>query len=83
MSFNETDDALVWWCDAEGCGVVIAFEREDVPGFFIGCVGELKGRGWRIERDRYGEWVHTCPKCRKGSRSRVLDMPSNKLRGAG
>ena len=68
MSFIEYADCFMWECN--GCGLRAEFP----PGNFHGCVAELKQRGWRITRDRDGDWVHQCGRCvRKESVVSVLD----------
>jgi hypothetical protein len=81
MSFSEDENYLTWEC--EQCDASMEFERVNQPGYFMSCVNELKDRGWRIGRDRYGDWTHTCPKCRRaeaGKVAEILAMPSNKVR---
>jgi hypothetical protein len=70
MSFDEFEDCFVWRCD--GCGLTAEFTRGQ-PGTFRAAVDELKARGWRISRDRHGEWNHRCAKCAKAVDAGILD----------
>jgi hypothetical protein len=64
MSFDRVDEegttTLKWRCD-EGCGSTAEFDSDD----FFSCWSKLKAQRWTAERDRNGEWLHTCPGCRK------------------
>jgi hypothetical protein len=68
MSFEETKQGFFWTCNT--CGLVAEFPPLD----FWRALGELKARGWRIERDSDGDWVHYCSKCKK-SGAEILSMP--------
>jgi hypothetical protein len=70
MAMSEYEDAFVFSCD--GCGLTAEFQRGG-PGSFMACVGEIKSRGWRISRDRDGDYSHHCGKCRQGEAARLLD----------
>jgi hypothetical protein len=77
MSFSEYEDCFEWRC--EGCGLTAEFAREGA-GSFMSAVGELKSRGWLIERgSEYGEWHHHCAKCRRERGAKLLEMPFGKV----
>lgn len=42
-------------------------EEEEVVGEWQECIDILKRKGWKIFKDRYGEWTQDCPDCVKGS----------------
>ena len=69
MAMSEYEDAFVFSCD--GCG--LSRRLRGGPGSFLACVSEIKNRGWRISRDRDGDWSHHCGKCRKSEAARLLD----------
>jgi hypothetical protein len=65
MSFEQLtspDGATImhWSCD-KGCGASADFESDS----FHAAWAELKAQRWTAGRDRNGEWLHTCGKCRK------------------
>ena len=68
---DEFEDAFRWTCDGD-CGLTAEFQRGG-PGSFRACVNELKSRGWRIFRDRHGEWHHHCSKCRVEIGAKILE----------
>jgi hypothetical protein len=59
-------------------GLTAEFERGQ-PGNFRACVDELKARGWRISRERYGEWDHRCAKCKAKADAGLLDRPLRRV----
>jgi hypothetical protein len=61
------------------CGLTAEFQRGG-PGSFRACVDELKSRGWRIFRDRHGEWHHRCGKCKADVAANILDSKVRSLR---
>jgi hypothetical protein len=73
--FEEHEDCFVWRC--ENCGLRAEFP----PSNFFACKDELKARGWRIWRDREGDWNHLCGKCvRKEAKGvHVLDRKPGKI----
>jgi hypothetical protein len=72
--FAEYPDAFIWRCDH--CPNEAIFPPDD----FWGALGQLKSRGWQITRDDDG-WSHACAKCQRERSAKILDMPSNKVRG--
>lgn len=77
MSMTEYEDAFVFRCDG-GCGLTCEFERGG-PGSFMACVGEIKDRGWRIDRDRYGDFGHKCASCWRKGNEGILDRPLRRV----
>jgi hypothetical protein len=64
MSFDQRKSPegatiLHWSCD--DCGAWADFETES----FQGAWETLKAQRWSADKDRNGEWLHTCPGCRK------------------
>jgi hypothetical protein len=66
MSFYEQNDCFIWQCDGKDCEMEAIFKPTD----FMGCVAELKSRGWsfRLEEDSGREdsgrhWSHYCQRC--------------------
>jgi len=60
MSFSEYEDAFVWRCNGKDCPKGVIFKPHD----FMGCVAELRARGWRFycdDEDR--TWTHYCQRC--------------------
>jgi hypothetical protein len=77
MSMDEFEDCFIWTCDG-GCGLTAEFARGQ-PGTFRAAVDELKSRGWRISRDRHGEWDHRCGKCKAKVDVGLLDRPLRRV----
>ena len=57
MSFEEHSDCFIWRCNK--CGKEIIFKPQD----FMGCVAELKARGWSFHLNDDRTWDHTCAYC--------------------
>lgn len=55
--FNDWDLA----CDGAGCDESDFFDDPD----FQDMIDEIKSNGWKITKNKFGEWVHYCPECRK------------------
>jgi hypothetical protein len=71
MSFTEYDDAFVWRCDGKDCTKEVFFKPHD----FMGCVAELRARGWSFHCDDEDRtWTHRCGRCRKPL-AELLKMP--------
>jgi hypothetical protein len=82
MSFEEHSDCFLWRCDGKDCEKEVLFKPHD----FMGCVAELRSRGWSFHLDedtgREGsgrQWSHYCGRCRK-SLAEVLRMPLKQQR---
>jgi hypothetical protein len=69
--FTELEDLFLWRCDT--CGKEVMFKPHD----FMGCVAELRARGWsfHLNDDEGGrDWSHRCGRCRKPL-AEILKMP--------
>lgn len=75
---DEFEECFIWRCDGDR-GLTAEFQRGG-PGSFRACVDELKSRGWRIFRDRHGEWHHRCGKCKADVAANILDSKVRSLR---
>jgi len=84
MSFIELEDAFVWRCNGDDCEKEVMFKPHD----FMGCVAELKARGWLFHlhedtgrEDSGRTWRHYCQQCRhKHQRTNWMDRTYSKPR---
>jgi hypothetical protein len=83
MSFFEYDDCFVWRCNGD-CGKEVIFKPHD----FMGCVAELRSRGWSFHCDDEDRtWTHYCQRCRHKHQSvsifdRTIGKP-REVKGSG
>jgi hypothetical protein len=62
MSFTEHPNCFLWACDGDNCEKEVMFKPHD----FMGCVAELRARGWsfHLSEDEGGrDWSHYCAYC--------------------
>jgi hypothetical protein len=76
MTFYEHSDCFLWQCDGKDCDLEVAFKPND----FMGCVAELRSRGWsfKLEEDSGYEgcgrsWSHYCASCTR-KRRKPIDL---------
>jgi len=76
MSFEEWDIAFLWRCDK--CGYEVMFKPHD----FMGCVAELRARGWsfHLNDDEGGrDWTHSCANCTRKKKMEQGDLMQRKF----
>jgi hypothetical protein len=78
MSFFEYSDCFIWRCDGNSCPKEVIFKPHD----FMGCVAELKSRGWSFYRDDDGDWSHYCQRCQhKHQQTNIMDRTFKTVKG--
>jgi len=78
MSFSEYDDCFIWRCNGKDCPKEVMFKPYD----FMGCVAELRARGWSFHCDDEDRtWTHYCAYCQhKRRQTNILDRPLREVR---
>jgi hypothetical protein len=62
---NHTYGSFRMLCDEKGCSNE---EEFDTDGSFYAFIQDAKRSGWKVTKDGNGEWKHTCPSCKEGSK---------------
>jgi hypothetical protein len=78
MSFEEHPDCFIWRCNGKDCSKEVLFKPHD----FMGCVAELRARGWSFHlNDDEGQrdWTHYCAYCNHKRKMEQGDWMSRKI----
>ena len=79
MSFEEHNDCLIWRCNGKDCRKEVIFKPHD----FMGCVAELRARGWSFHCDDEDRtWTHYCQRCQyKHRQTDLMDRKFHSVKG--
>lgn len=59
MSLIRSGNTITFQCDGERCND----EYDGDSDQFNETLADMKRNGWRVVKDRDGEWCHYCPDC--------------------
>ena len=57
VSIERIDDGLGYVVECDKCSSFIGIDSED----FTDAVDTAKQQGWKIRKDKDGDWIHLCP----------------------
>ena len=81
MSFEEHETCFLWKCNGKDCSKEVMFRPHD----FMGCVAELRARGWSFilnEDEGARDWAHYCAFCsHKRRQTSILDQRIRTVKG--